>query len=147
MAHVDDVAAYILEREGRMSAMKLHKLLYYCQAWHLVWDEVTLFETAIEAWREGPVIRELFEKHRGAYMVDEQPSLGDKADLEESEIESIDIVLNTYGGLSAHDLSERTHAETPWINARRGIGPNDRSSREISKFAMREYYAARLNRS
>ena len=36
MASADDVAAYILEQRGQMSAIKLQKLVYYCQAWHLV---------------------------------------------------------------------------------------------------------------
>ena len=147
MADVTDVAVYILGREGRMSAMKLHKLLYYCQAWHLVWEETTLFDADIEAWRDGPVVREIFDKHRGQFMLEKLEGPGDPDDMENFEHESIDIVLATYGGISAHDLSERTHAEAPWIDARRGNLANDRSSRVISPFAMREYYAARLDKS
>ena len=37
MATVHDVAAYILMRRGQMTAMKLQKLVYYSQAWGLVW--------------------------------------------------------------------------------------------------------------
>lgn len=36
MASVFDVAAYVLEKMGPMSAMKLQKLVYYSQAWALV---------------------------------------------------------------------------------------------------------------
>lgn len=32
MANVFDVAAYILEKEGEMTTMKLQKLCYYAQA-------------------------------------------------------------------------------------------------------------------
>lgn len=32
MADVFDVAAYILQRQGRMTTMKLQKLCYYAQA-------------------------------------------------------------------------------------------------------------------
>src|SRR6267142_182405 len=32
-----DVAAFILKQRGEMTAMKLQKLVYYCQAWSLVW--------------------------------------------------------------------------------------------------------------
>ena len=144
-AHVDDVATYILQRQGRMSAMKLHKLLYYCQAWHLVWEEEPLFDSEIEAWRDGPVVPDVFKKHKGAFMIDELPGPGDPADIDDYQLESIDVVLNTYGRMSAYELSERTHAEAPWINARRGVSPHDRSEQVISPFAMREYYAARLN--
>jgi uncharacterized phage-associated protein len=39
MVNVFDVAAYILKKRGRMTALKLQKLVYYSQAWSLVWDE------------------------------------------------------------------------------------------------------------
>jgi hypothetical protein len=40
---VFEVAAYIISKLGTISAMKLQKLVYYCQAWALVWDEKPLF--------------------------------------------------------------------------------------------------------
>lgn len=42
MAGAIDVAAYILAQRGPMTAMKLQKLVYYSQAWHLVWEEEPL---------------------------------------------------------------------------------------------------------
>lgn len=54
-----DVVKYILEKQGPMSQMKLHKLLYYCQAWSLVWDDMPLFHERLEAWGSGPVVPEL----------------------------------------------------------------------------------------
>jgi uncharacterized phage-associated protein len=59
MASAHDVAAYILSRQGRMTAMKLQKLVYYSQAWSVVWDERPLFPEKIEAWANGPVVRDL----------------------------------------------------------------------------------------
>ena len=44
MASVFDVAAYILEKQGEMTTLKLQKLVYYSQAWSLVWDEKPLFD-------------------------------------------------------------------------------------------------------
>ncbi|MBC8146611.1 MAG: hypothetical protein H8E98_01335 [Bacteroidetes bacterium] len=38
---VYDVADYILKQVGYITTMKLQKLVYYCQAWSLVWDEPT----------------------------------------------------------------------------------------------------------
>ena len=58
---VHDVAAYILKKQGEMSAMKLQKLVYYSQAWSLVWDEKPLFRAQIEAWANGPVVRSLYD--------------------------------------------------------------------------------------
>jgi uncharacterized phage-associated protein len=56
MAKVSDVAEYILEKVGETTAMKLQKLVYYSQAWHLAWTEQPLFKDKIEAWCNGPVI-------------------------------------------------------------------------------------------
>jgi uncharacterized phage-associated protein len=49
MATAHDVAAYILRGQGEMTAMKLEKLVYYAQAWSLVWDEEPLFKERVEA--------------------------------------------------------------------------------------------------
>ena len=70
---VFDVAAYILNKLGTISTIKLQKLVYYCQAWSLVWDEAPLFNEKIEAWVNGPVVRELFAFHRGAFQIGSIP--------------------------------------------------------------------------
>jgi uncharacterized phage-associated protein len=54
VASVFDVAQYILRKQGGMTTMKLQKLVYYAQAWSLVWDEEPLFDQPIEAWSNGP---------------------------------------------------------------------------------------------
>lgn len=64
-----DVAEYILASHGEMTAMKLHKLCYYAQAWHLAWDGAALFEEESQAWANGPVVPALFEAHRGVFRV------------------------------------------------------------------------------
>ncbi|MCY3957967.1 MAG: DUF4065 domain-containing protein [Chloroflexi bacterium] len=139
-ANVNDVAAYLLERHGPMSTMKLHKLLYYCQAWHLVWTGKPLFEATIEAWRDGPVVPDVFALHEGRFMIDSIPVTTDPADIEPSERESIDIVFATYGPQSASDLSARTHAEAPWVNARAGVASHLRGAKVITHHAMFEYF-------
>ena len=65
MASALDVAQYILDRRGPMTAMKLQKLVYYSQAWSIVWDDDVLFPERIWAWKNGPVVRELWEAHFG----------------------------------------------------------------------------------
>lgn len=69
MPSAHDVAAYILRKKGEMTAMKLQKLVYYSQAWSLVWDEEPLFEEEIQAWVNGPVIPALYQAHRGQFKV------------------------------------------------------------------------------
>ena len=58
------VAEYILFKYGPMSHLKLQKLLYFVQGYHLAYFGKPLFEDDFEAWVHGPVSRKLFEKHR-----------------------------------------------------------------------------------
>ena len=139
MASAHDVAAYILEKTGSMTAMKLQKLVYYSQAWHLVWEDEPLFKERVEAWANGPVVKQLYQHHRGQYTV-RTWSPGDPSKLTEAQRDSVDTVLDFYGDKSAFWLSELTHSEAPWREARKGLGPGDRSGREITKAAMAEYY-------
>ncbi|OFV94050.1 MAG: hypothetical protein A3H28_10730 [Acidobacteria bacterium RIFCSPLOWO2_02_FULL_61_28] len=138
MATVHDVAAYVLEKHGPMTTMKLQKLVYYAQAWSLVWDEKPLFGEAIEAWANGPVVRELYDRHRGEFRVSRWE--GNPNALADEEKETIDRVLGFYGVMSSQQLSDLTHREDPWKNARKGLSPNQRGDEVISHAAMAEYY-------
>lgn len=139
MASAHDVAAYILERHGPLSAMKLQKLVYYSQAWSLVWDDRPLFGERVEAWAHGPVVRELYDRHRGHFEVRDWP-WGDAAALDVDGRATVDAVLGFYGGRSAQWLSDLTHRERPWAEARAGMPEGERGSREISLESMMEYY-------
>jgi uncharacterized phage-associated protein len=141
MATVLDVAAYILSRQGGMTAMKLQKLVYYAQAWSLVWDEAPLFKNHIQAWSNGPVSPALYHEHKGMFRVSHKTlRVGDAKKLSESEIDTIDRVLKHYGNKSGQWLSGLTHAERPWKDARKGLDPGERGDIEITHAAMSEYY-------
>jgi uncharacterized phage-associated protein len=141
MASVHDVAAYILDKQGKMTAMKLQKLLYYSQAWSLVWDEKPLFKARIEAWANGPVIPEVYQHHRGSFYVVPKWKFGDGDRLNVQERETVDAVLTFYGDKPSQWLSDLTHAEAPWKNAREGFADGAQCSVEIPIAAMAEYYA------
>lgn len=138
---VFDVAEYILGRLGPMSAMKLQKLVYYSQAWSLVWDEDVLFDEEIEAWANGPVVRLLFEAHRGQYRVARGQFSGDPARLNEEQCITVNAVCDFYGERDSQWLSDLTHMEGPWRNARVGIPDGERSGRIIEKADIQEYYS------
>lgn len=124
-----------------MTAMKLQKLVYYSQAWSLVWDEGPLFPDRIEAWANGPVVRELYELHRGMFKLSSLP-FGNPDALNKDERETVDAVLRFYGDKPSQWLSDLTHQEAPWLNARVGIPPGVYCDREITHAAMAEYYGA-----
>jgi uncharacterized phage-associated protein len=123
-----------------MSTMRLQKLVYYCQAWHLVWDDEPLFEAKIEAWANGPVCPDLYQQHRQMFGVASWPS-GDSSRLAQNERETIDLVLNFYGKKDAQWLSDLTHAERPWREARGGLPDGAAGRNEIDRVAMHEYYS------
>lgn len=140
MANVLDVAEYILSKTGRISTWKLQKLVYYSQAWHLVWEDRPLFDERIEAWANGPVVRDLYKAHAGAFSVETVD--GTAGALDAGEAESVDVVLKDYGDKSPQWLSDLTHMESPWKDARKGVAPTERSNKEISLESMAEYYGS-----
>jgi uncharacterized phage-associated protein len=141
MAHVHDVAQYILERWGEMTTWKLQKLVYYSQAWSLVWDERPLFPEKVEAWANGPVVPDLYQLHRGSFVIKKIPQGNSKA-LDEDAKDTVDAVLDHYGDKSSQWLSDLTHREDPWRDARVGLTDGERGNVEITTGAMADYYGS-----
>ncbi|MFF2029528.1 Panacea domain-containing protein [Arthrobacter sp. NPDC058192] len=141
MADVHDVAAYIVSRLGNMSTMKLQKLCYYSQGWHLAWEGKPLFRARIEAWRLGPVVRELYAYHRLEASVDVWEK-GDASQLSHTERSVIDDVLAAYKNMSGLQLSELTHQEEPWLKARGSSHPGASSNQEVKISDMEAHFRA-----
>jgi uncharacterized phage-associated protein len=137
-----DVAEYILQSTGALPAMKLQKLVYYCQAWSLVWDDRILFPDQIEAWANGPVVPALYRKHRQQYQVEPGSLGGDISTIDAAGKETIECVLDAYADKSSQWLIDLTHAEKPWKEARGNLAPGDRGNNEIPVSALAEYYGS-----
>lgn len=131
-----DVAQYILEKHGAMTVMKLQKLVYYSQAWSIVWDDDVLFQQKIEAWDNGPVVRSLWEATRGNFRVYSVPN-GNSYCVTSCQRKTIDKVLDFYGFRDAQWLSDLTHMEDPWRHAY-----NEGQNAEITPEALSEYYSS-----
>lgn len=116
MATARDVAQYILQR-GPMTSMKLQKLVYYSQAWSVVWDDDVIFDDEIQAWDNGPVVRDLWEANRGQFRISAVEG-SDVRRLSEKNKATIDRVVAFYGDKDAQWLSDLTHMEDPWKEAR-----------------------------
>lgn len=140
-ATIFDVAKYILHKYGKMSTWKLQKLCYYCQAWQLAWAEQPIFNERFEAWSNGPVSPELFQYHKGKFMVDESTfSFADTNRLTIDEKDTIDIVVKEYGGMEPYELRSQTHSEAPWKDARGNLTDFEKSNNIITQDAMYDYY-------
>lgn len=136
MANVLDVARYILETKGETSAMKLHRLCYYSQAWALVWDDEPLFEEEFIAWETGPVCEELFvyTQHKSTIKSEDIPGNADK--LNRKHRNTIDIVLEYYYPHEAYWLSRLSMMEKPWTTAH----SNKQGDNVVTKESMAMYY-------
>lgn len=142
MTTVFDAAAYVLKKCGKMTTMKLQKLVYYAQAWSLVWDDRPLFGERIEAWANGPVCPVLYDAHRGRFDISVDDIEGDESSLSEDAVKTVDAVIGYYGDKSSHWLSQLTHEEPPWRDARRGLKAGERGTNEITNADMVEYYGS-----
>jgi uncharacterized phage-associated protein len=120
MVNIFDVARDILDTiGGEVSTVKLQKLCYYCQAWHLAMHGVPLFEEDFVKWTHGPVCRELFNVHRGRFSISginipRELCFNEK--YSSGEAGTVELVLQHYGPLDGDDLSIITHREDPWKN-------------------------------
>ena len=109
----------------------------------MVWDEKPLFTQKIEAWANGPVVRTLFNFHKGMYDISySKLSIGDERNLSKEQKETVDAVLNFYGDKTAQWLINQTHFEKPWREARVGMEPDERGANVISLDSMYEYYSS-----
>ena len=142
MPEINHVARYLIERLGPMTTMKLQKLVYYCQAWSLAWDEEPLFEEEFQAWANGPVSPELFSAHSEKYKLDDDfLNTYSGYEFNQDQLETIEVVIEHYGGKSPNYLRELTHKERPWKETRGNIPLGYFCDKVISKELMQEYYS------
>ena len=144
-----DVAQYIInhfsDRKQHITTIKLQKLVYYSQAWSLVWDDEPLFNEDFEAWINGPVVRCLFDELKGYYYCPQTIKDAEPNKLSDNQKETIDLVLGNYGELTSSQLVMLSHSEAPWKDARGNLPPSCASNTIISKASIAEYYSGLLN--
>jgi uncharacterized phage-associated protein len=131
------------EAGDTISPLKLQKLLYYCQAWHLTIFGDKLMNEDVEAWAHGPVFSSQYTRFayipRNEQIKPKTINLSIPEFSEESG-ELLQEVLRTYGEHSASYLEDLTHSEKPWIDARGGLQPYERSNKVISEKSMIDFY-------
>lgn len=148
------IADYICHRalsaDTDISPLKLHKLLYYVEAWHLAFFDSSIVPGKFQAWVHGPVCRTLYVRYRNnksmyCSILKEDLRCEKFDSLSEEEKSHIDNVLETYMKFSDTQLEALTHGEDPWIKAREGRAEFERGEEEIDENLMRDYYKKRLN--
>ena len=167
MPNILDIAKYtslrLLQKGHLLSPLKLQKILYYLQAWSLVYfNGKPLFENQPEAWANGPVYREIYEAYQAldfhsqmnfidmGVTEEDVPmvlaNLHSAMYLSDERLTFIEEVLIYYGSRPQEQLTLLTLSQAPWSEARRGESPISYSGQKISLKSMYDYYSKALIR-
>lgn len=145
-----DVAKWFLSRVERESGdaithLKLQKLVYYAQAWHLAHFGKPIFDEDMKAWAHGPVAVSVWHEYKN-YGWEALPSPNKPSAIQQNgKLNSfLEAVYSAYGQFTAKALETLTHQESPWRDARGDLPPEAKCDTAISKDAMKKFYRERL---
>lgn len=146
---------YIVKHFGSMSHLKLQKLLFYCDAYHLAYFGEELITDRFQAWVHGPVSRKVYDRLKDKSILYSDLKYEPKPDDIDVDIEFDKLtsdqkalltdVLTELSTWTGFQLESATHNEAPWKKARSGYGPADRCEVLISKETTRDFYKSELN--
>ena len=122
-----------------LDQLKLQKLCYYAQAFHLGYYGRPFFNDVVEAWPYGPAVKQLHKRYRryGDGPISAPVARPIPLPLMRQEALLAEI-YEMYGAMTSTELASQTHYEEPWRRARAEHGPNA----EISHEAMRDWAIA-----
>lgn len=148
MISASKVAKYIIKAfhnaEDFITHLKLQKLLYYVQGWHLGLYQKELFPEDFQAWVHGPVITAIYDQYK-QYKWHPIAEDIECVSLDKNTEEHINEVLNCYGGDTGWELERRTHLEEPWLLARGDLPMDVESENIITKESMRQFFSKLAN--
>jgi uncharacterized phage-associated protein len=145
MTTANEAAEYLIslahERGEPVNNLKLQRLLYYAQAWHLGLEGTPLFPEKFEAWMTGPLIPALYwaYKPHGIRPIPEPASV---PGLPQDVARFLTGIADDYLSVGEYELDEMATRETPWRAARVGLDRADPSRNEISEDEMRVFFRA-----
>ena len=150
MISVKTAASYIYDRylnetNSVIDEMKLHKLLYLAQRESIVMLNRPMFPERFEAWRYGPVmvcIRELYKNRQFQDLCKMPCELVDFLPV-------FDSIFEKYASDDSWSLSDLTHCEFSWQNARKNCAPEAQCNalmdvedirKDAERIKMRRFY-------
>ena len=146
MATALEVASWFVRHahdEGdSITQLKLQKLCYYAQGYHLAVHGEPLFDDAIEAWEKGPVIyslRQEYGRYKGAPI---PPREGGEESL--ADVRAARVLAATYREFRAATgsmLVLKAHREHPWLAAREGGANSEIAVPHMLSHFKREFEA------
>lgn len=146
------IADYFVAKNNKekigLTNKKLQKLLYYAQAWNLVFNGKRLFTDDIQAWVHGPAVPAVYEafKSNGSADITFSVDENEFKELTSKEKDILDGVWAVYGKYDADYLEELSHSEEPWKMARNGVAPYEASKSIISETSMKDFYGRQVSK-
>lgn len=146
---------YILVKGGSMSHLKIQKILFYIQAYHLAYFDEPIIDDNFEAWVHGPISRKVYNSAKDLSILhseiqfvldegEEDPNEIVSETLTQTQIELVNDVIEELKDLSGLQLENMTHSEFPWINARKGYDFGERCNVVISNEIIKNFYKAQI---
>lgn len=113
------IANYFIGKSNYdVTPMKLLKLVYIAHGWCLAITDSPLIDEPVEAWKYGPVIRDLYDsfKHYGDKPITERAQYSyEEEDISQEYKKFLDKIWEMYGEYTGVQLSNLTHEkDTPW---------------------------------
>lgn len=122
----NDISKYIISKcnydEKIITNLRLQKILYYVQGYFIKKYDILAFDSDIEAWQYGPVIPDSYYEYcaNGAKpIVFDKEKMYDYLDeiSERKHKRLLDAIIDKCMSFSITSLVNKTHGETPWIQA------------------------------
>lgn len=102
-----------LEHGDTISNLKLQKMMYYQQGFHLAYFGTPLFDEDIVAWQYGPVVPSVYKEYK-SFESNSISTSKEGISLSDDEEDLFNNVYEEYNQFSAVALMKMTHEETPW---------------------------------
>jgi uncharacterized phage-associated protein len=135
-----------------LTQMKLQKLVYIAHGWHLALRGKHLIKEPVEAWRFGPVVRDLYSRAReyGSKPIESlldgsrtrtEPELTTIPSSDRDSRDFLRRVWRSYKTFTAVELSAMTHREnTPWYEIWEHQSGKDQGDTRIPADSIQDHY-------
>ena len=127
------------ERGELLTPLKLQKLMFYADAWHLALHNSEITPERFQAWVHGPVALSQYHRFKEYKWRPIDAELS-RPNLPDALVKHLDEIIDVFGSETAVSLEIMTHRERPWVEARNGLPEDEPCNNFISKDTTRDFY-------
>ncbi len=142
-------AEYILHKSEEINHLKVQKILYFLEGYHLAVFGKSLIEGQFQAWKYGPVVPEVYQQYKTNSILYNNIKKQELSDcfvcgLSGEQLWLVNYVIDVCNKFDADMLRDITHQQIPWVDARQGLNENENSNRIISKKQIQQWFKKEL---